>query len=112
ISNLCIALFIFAFFCTVIALHRPRGPQPAVYGHLQTLANLIDERSPVMWWGHKEDGIPYCHAGTSDHALPPVKMDCVYAGLASSVGSQTSVSTGAFMSGDALTIRTAGCAVE
>ncbi|KAJ8580836.1 hypothetical protein M405DRAFT_833567, partial [Rhizopogon salebrosus TDB-379] len=33
-----------------------------------------------MWWGHKEDGIPYCHAGTSDHSLPPVKMDCVYAG--------------------------------
>ncbi|KAG2130988.1 uncharacterized protein EDB93DRAFT_1108212 [Suillus bovinus] len=39
----------------------------------QTLANLVDERSPVMWWGHKEDG-------TSDHPLPDVKMDCVYAG--------------------------------
>jgi hypothetical protein len=23
----------------------------------------VDEWSPVMWWGHKEDGIPYCHAG-------------------------------------------------
>ncbi|KAG1828830.1 hypothetical protein EV424DRAFT_485401 [Suillus variegatus] len=80
IWNLCIALFILACFFTVIALRRPHGPQPAAYGHLQTLANLVDEWSPVMWWGHKEDGIPYCHAGTSDHPLPDVKMDCVYAG--------------------------------
>ncbi|KAG1773808.1 hypothetical protein EDD22DRAFT_1704 [Suillus occidentalis] len=85
IWNLCIALFIFACFFTFVALRRPRGPQPAAYGHLQTLANLVDEWSPVMWWGHKEDGIPYCHAGTSDHPLPDVKMDCVYSG--SSAGS-------------------------
>ncbi|KAG1725023.1 hypothetical protein EDD22DRAFT_1054388 [Suillus occidentalis] len=80
IWNLCIALFIFASFFTFIPLRRPHGPQPAAYGHVQTLANLVDEWSPVMWWGHKEDGISYCHAGTSDHPLPDVKMDCVYAG--------------------------------
>ncbi|KAG1828831.1 hypothetical protein EV424DRAFT_1536298 [Suillus variegatus] len=80
IWNLCIALFILTCFFTFISLRRPHGPQPAAYGHLQTLANLVDEWSPVMWWGHKEDGIPYCHAGTSDHPLPDVKMDCVYAG--------------------------------
>ncbi|KAG2126282.1 hypothetical protein DEU56DRAFT_891954 [Suillus clintonianus] len=80
IWNLSIALAIFACFFTVVVLHRPRGPQPAAYGHIQTLANLVDEWSPVMWWGHKEDGIPYCHAGTSDHPLPDVKMDCVYTG--------------------------------
>ncbi|KAG1858948.1 hypothetical protein DFJ58DRAFT_726412 [Suillus subalutaceus] len=80
IWNLCIALFIFACFFTFVALHQPRGPQPAAYGHLQTLANLVDEWSPVMWWGHKEDGIPYCHAGTGDHPLPDVNMDRVYAG--------------------------------
>ncbi|KAG2028723.1 hypothetical protein BDR03DRAFT_594846 [Suillus americanus] len=81
IWNLYIALFIFACFFTHVALRRPRGPQPAAYGHLQTLANLVDEWSPVMWWGHKKDGIPYCHAGTSDKGpLPDVKMDCVYAG--------------------------------
>ncbi|KAG1863739.1 hypothetical protein F4604DRAFT_1683602 [Suillus subluteus] len=81
IWNLCIALFIFASLFTFVALRRPRGPQPAAYGHLQTLANLVDEWSPVMWWGHKKDGIPYCHAGTSDKGpLPDVKMDCVYAG--------------------------------
>ncbi|KAG1753180.1 hypothetical protein EDB19DRAFT_814818 [Suillus lakei] len=90
IWNLCIALFIFACFFTLVTLRRPRGPQPAAYGHVQTLANLVDEWSPVMWWGHKEDGIPHCHAGTSDHPLPDVKMDCVYAG--SSVGSLVPVS--------------------
>jgi len=63
IWNLSIALFIFSSFFTFAALRRPCGPQPAAYGHLQTLANLVDEWSPVMWWGHKEDGIPYCHAG-------------------------------------------------
>ncbi|KAG2074408.1 hypothetical protein BDR04DRAFT_1140672 [Suillus decipiens] len=80
IWNLFIALFIFTCFLTFVALRRPRGPQPAAYGHVQTLANLVDEWSPVMWWGHKKDGIRYCHAGTSDHPLPHVKMDCVYAG--------------------------------
>ncbi|KAG2046593.1 hypothetical protein BDR06DRAFT_171382 [Suillus hirtellus] len=79
ICNLCIALFIFACFFTFVARRRPHGPQPAAYGHLQTLANLVDEWSPVMWWGHKEDGIPYCHAGTSDHPLLDVKMNCIYA---------------------------------
>lgn len=83
IWNLCIALFIFACFITFVSLRRPHGPQPAAYGHLQTLANLVDEWSPVMWWGHKEDGIPYCHAGTSDHSLPDVKMDRIYAGSGS-----------------------------
>ncbi|KAG1897956.1 uncharacterized protein F5891DRAFT_1191268 [Suillus fuscotomentosus] len=89
IWNLYIALFIFACFFTLIALRRPRGPQPAAYGHLQTLANLIDSPlSHVIWWGHKADG-PVCHAGTSDHELQEVKMDCDYAG--SSVGSAASI---------------------
>ncbi|KAG1879110.1 hypothetical protein F4604DRAFT_1679548 [Suillus subluteus] len=90
IWNLCMALFIFALFFTFVALRRPRGPQPAAYGHVQTLANLVDEWSPMMWWGHKEDGSPYCHAGTSDHPLPDVKMDRVYAG--SGAGSLVPVS--------------------
>ncbi|KAG1756049.1 hypothetical protein EDB19DRAFT_1957714 [Suillus lakei] len=51
-------LFIFACVFTIMALRRPRGPQPAAYGHVQTLANLVEyEWSPVMWWGHKVDEI-------------------------------------------------------
>jgi hypothetical protein len=37
-----IALFVLACFLTLIALRRPHGAQPAAYGHLQTLANLVD----------------------------------------------------------------------
>jgi hypothetical protein len=63
IFNLFIVLILFACFFTLVALRQRRGPQPAAYGHLRTLANLVDEWAPVMWWGHKEDEIPYCHAG-------------------------------------------------
>ncbi|KAG2119433.1 hypothetical protein DEU56DRAFT_747210 [Suillus clintonianus] len=62
ILNLCIVLIIFTGFVNFVTRRRPRGPQPATYGHIQTLANLVDAWSPVMWWGHKEDGL-YCHAG-------------------------------------------------
>ncbi|KAG1725477.1 uncharacterized protein EDB91DRAFT_1254737 [Suillus paluster] len=48
ILNLYIALLIPACVFTLVALRRPRSPQPAAYGHLQTLANLVDEWSPVM----------------------------------------------------------------
>ncbi|KAG2747004.1 hypothetical protein P692DRAFT_20835264, partial [Suillus brevipes Sb2] len=40
--HLCIALLIFACFFTLVSLRRPHGPQPAAYGHLQTLTNLVD----------------------------------------------------------------------
>ena len=56
-------LLIFSLTLTVIVLYRPKGPQPAAYGHVQTLANLIDEWSPTMWWGHKDSGVPFFHAG-------------------------------------------------
>ncbi|EMC93491.1 hypothetical protein BAUCODRAFT_243344 [Baudoinia panamericana UAMH 10762] len=62
-----------ASFVTYITGRRPRGPQPAAYGHLQTLTNLIDEWSPTMYWGHKSDGFPAPHAGTAHYALPAPK---------------------------------------
>jgi hypothetical protein len=99
IIYLTIGLFVFALVSTFVARRRPHGPQPAAYGHLQTLANLVDEWSPTMWWGHKENGKPICHAGVlfqpllyntvqliSLHAgtcnlpLPPVRMNTWYAG--------------------------------
>ncbi|KAL4075680.1 hypothetical protein V8B97DRAFT_2032240 [Scleroderma yunnanense] len=53
ILNLAAVLFIFSLTFTFVAYHWPEGAQPAAYGHIQTLANLIDEWSPVMWWGDK-----------------------------------------------------------
>ncbi|KAF8121354.1 hypothetical protein EV363DRAFT_1186472 [Boletus edulis] len=79
IVNYSVALLIFSLSITVIVLYRPKGPQPAAYGHVQTLANLIDEWSPTMWWGHKEKGFPFYHAGTSDCRLPKVDMNALYA---------------------------------
>jgi hypothetical protein len=65
IIYLTLGLLIFALISTFIARRRPRGPQPAAYGHLQTLANLVDEWSSTMWWGHKSDDKVICHAGES-----------------------------------------------
>lgn len=69
-----VCLFL-ALFATLLATRRPRGCQPAAWGHLQTLADLIDdwgvpgrEESTILWWGGKgdadENGIR--HAGTSE----------------------------------------------
>ncbi|KIJ70408.1 hypothetical protein HYDPIDRAFT_23519 [Hydnomerulius pinastri MD-312] len=79
ILNFAGALFIFSLSFTIIAFCRPKGPQPAAYGHVQTLANLIDEWSPTMWWGQKSGGFPFRHAGTSDYCLPKVDMNMLYA---------------------------------
>ncbi|KAG8851040.1 hypothetical protein FRB96_009522 [Tulasnella sp. 330] len=74
-----------AVFITTIARRHPSGPQPAAYGHFQTLADLVDEWSMTMHWGHKKDdrGVepwPVCHAGTREKGrLPLVKMNCLYA---------------------------------
>lgn len=71
----------FALYITYISARRPQGYQPAAYGHLQTLVDVIDQWSPIMYWGHKEDyhnGYDVCHAGTAPHPLPPVKGNMKY----------------------------------
>lgn len=73
---------IFVAYVFYVSLRKPKGPLPATYGHLQTLADLVDEWSPKMYWGHKRDGEEdgVCHAGTSTRPLPLVDMDCEYMG--------------------------------
>jgi hypothetical protein len=74
-------------FTTFLAFRRFRGPQPAAFGYLQTLADLIDEwqvnEKGRFWWGDKgsgEDEIQ--HAGTCNNweALGEVQMNGLYAG--------------------------------
>ncbi|CRG82902.1 hypothetical protein PISL3812_00249 [Talaromyces islandicus] len=67
-----ILAFLLAVFATYLALKRPRGCQPAAFGHLQTLADLIDDwgtdHDGRLWWGDKTVGDDYGrgrHAGTS-----------------------------------------------
>ncbi|KZP24914.1 hypothetical protein FIBSPDRAFT_1041725 [Athelia psychrophila] len=90
---LSIVLVGFAIITTLIAIYKPHGPQPAAYGHFQTLADLIDEwppeepipgnkLHPVLHWGHKSNKDGVCHAGTSsDKSLVhPVHMKGMYGG--------------------------------
>ena len=61
----------YATFATYIAVRRPRSYQPAALGHLQTLANLIDDWETNddgrLWWGDKSIDIrsDVRYAGTS-----------------------------------------------
>lgn len=72
IFYLAASIFAVALLATYWATQRPMGPQPAAYGHLQTLCNLIDEFDYLMFWGQKEAGI-----SSISHTVP------AYAGTAS-----------------------------
>lgn len=76
---------LFVLLCLAVAFWRPRGPLPASYGHIQTMADIVDVLSPKMYWGDKspqQQGASsnVRHAGTSDTPLPRVHMDALYAG--------------------------------
>jgi hypothetical protein len=46
-----------AIFTTICTFWRPKGPQPAAFGHLQTLADLVDVWPKVgerIFWGQKD----------------------------------------------------------
>jgi hypothetical protein len=79
------AVFAFAIFATMLTRWSPKGPQPAAYGHIQTLADLIDDwyvgEGVKMWWGDKgfwKGSVR--HAGLSDRrgALGDIQMISFY----------------------------------
>jgi hypothetical protein len=77
---LAVLMSLVAAFCSYIALRRPDGPQPATFGHLQTIADLVDEwpqKGERMYWGRKGA----THAGTSSVNLGDVRMDEWYSGF-------------------------------
>ena len=88
-------ILILATFISACALWQPKGPQPATFGHLQTLVNLIDEwpeKRETMFWGRKSEGsenkevilvgglrgLMVAHAGISAMKLEEVRFDEVY----------------------------------
>lgn len=88
-----------AIFATYVSLRRPLGPLPATFGHLQTMADLIDDWEDRMFWGHKQDGysgLP-SYAGTSARRLEMPRMDHFYGGVKKDVA-RSSLS-GSFVSG-------------
>jgi hypothetical protein len=78
IIYLTVGLCLLCIFVTFLALRRPKGPLPATFGHLQTMANIVDEWDDVLFWGHKGKG-EVNHAGTSGRPLPDVHTNELYA---------------------------------
>ncbi|KAF4583049.1 Ankyrin repeat-containing domain protein [Ophiocordyceps camponoti-floridani] len=80
--------FLLAVFATSLALRRPRGCQPATMGHLQTIADLVDDwetdETGRMWWGdktgHLSEGMVLRHAGTSGdrRLLSGIDFEAIY----------------------------------
>jgi hypothetical protein len=76
-----VGMAIMAAFATFLCLKGPRGPQPATFGHVQTLVDLVDDWSLLMFWGDKDlrqEGDEIRHAGTAKVALEPVLIDALY----------------------------------
>jgi hypothetical protein len=59
-----------AIFGLLLSVWRPKGCLPASYGHIQTIADVVDEwaDSGSMFWGEKYRGNPG-YTGTSTHRL-------------------------------------------
>ena len=90
ILYLSLVILILATFASTLVLWRYKGPQPATFGHLQTLVDLIDEwpaKDDRLFWGDKgsvnratsgsnmED---IRHAGTHWQPLSPIRMEKLY----------------------------------
>ncbi|KAK1761200.1 hypothetical protein QBC47DRAFT_369358 [Echria macrotheca] len=77
------ALLTFAF-ALYLSLRRPRGFLPASYGHLQTMADIIDEwaDSGCMFWGEKfaGDDVTPGYTGTSTGRLREPRETQLYGG--------------------------------
>ncbi|KAG8533553.1 uncharacterized protein KY384_001293 [Bacidia gigantensis] len=81
-------MIVAAVFSTFLCYRRYSGPQPAAYGHLQTIVNFIDEWGPdgrPLYWGDKGPvawgaGWEVRHAGTAGEAsaVAPIRMDARY----------------------------------
>lgn len=84
IFYLALLMALLATFVTYLSFKRPKGPQPATYGHFQTLMDLIDENvsnKDRMFWGHKyiDEDTQAAHAGVSKVALDPIMFNRLYA---------------------------------
>lgn len=79
--------FLVAACATWMVRASPTGPQPATWGHLEALADLIDDwgmgYQGKIFWGDKGEGTDGArHAGTSglQDRIGIIRMDSLYAG--------------------------------
>ena len=84
-----VGILVVAVFGSILAWTQPSGSQPAAFGHLQTLVDLIDEwpqKEEAMWWGDKGlaknptiDGHEMIrHAGTANTRLKGIHIGAWY----------------------------------
>lgn len=81
VTYLAVLWAIFLAFMLQVSFSRSKGPLPAAYGHLQTMADIVDEWAPRMFWGDKGEieGLDMVkHAGTAGAPLPAVEMGTLY----------------------------------
>lgn len=77
---LSLVLTILALFATYLAFKKLKGPQPATFGHLQTLIDLIDVYGHPLYWGHKfQSVVEISHFGTATTPLPRIRESELYA---------------------------------
>lgn len=81
---LSIGMTVLASYSTFLCFQRPQGAQPAAFGHVQTMVDLVDEWHPTMFWGDKglgqKTGSEVRHAGTAGLPLGSVIQDALYEG--------------------------------
>jgi hypothetical protein len=85
---------VLAGFTTFLSFQRPKGKQPATFGHVQTLVDLVDEWHLLLFWGDKGvvgDGEGVKHAGTASHPLGTIVDDELYEGDLLREGSKDTV---------------------
>jgi hypothetical protein len=75
-----------AAFTTLLAFWQIRSPQPAAWGNLQTLADLVDDWRTIdgnLWWGDKGNGdgtVRHAGTGYAPETVSKIDMEAYYAG--------------------------------
>jgi hypothetical protein len=82
VITLAILMLLLALFAEYLARVEPKGPQPATYGSLQTIVDLVDNWGyGTIWWGDKGMDGYIRRAGTAGYPLPEIQMDYLYRGI-------------------------------
>lgn len=74
---------VLAGFTTFLSFQQPKGEQPATFGHVQTLVDLVDEWQLLLFWGDKgvgEESEGVRHAGTASYPLDTIVKNAMYEG--------------------------------
>jgi hypothetical protein len=87
---LAVSMLFLALFAEYLARVKPKGPQPATYGNLQAIEDLVDSWGHgTIWWGDKGNHGYVRRAGTADYPLPEMQVNALYRGIRTQLDSAT-----------------------